>query len=83
MHAYCKSLRILIVLNFLLLVRPGVELEIVLARPDLELVPGVRAMDLSAPVLLYILFIHNLSDAQAISGLYCSQTGKYTKPKLH
>ena len=49
MHAYCKSLRILIVLNFLLLVRPGVELEIVLARPDLELVPGVRAMDLSAP----------------------------------
>ena len=33
----------------ILLVRPGVKLEIVLAWPDLELVPGVRAMDLSAP----------------------------------
>ena len=37
--------------DFLLLARPGVELEIALVRPDLELVPGVRAMDLSVPAL--------------------------------
>ena len=39
----------IIVRNFLSLVRPRVELEIVLDQPNLELVPGIRAMDLSAP----------------------------------
>ena len=32
----------------ILLIRPGVKMKIVLVWPNLNLVPGIRAMDLSA-----------------------------------
>ena len=50
MHTYSIFFRILKVIYFLLLVRPGIKLEIVLARLNLELVPGMGAENLSAIV---------------------------------